>query len=496
MPNGTKGIPFNVPLEDREIVGFFGRACDFIDAIGVYRKGPFVPIVTIKEGITMNMDLPREVGPWGGNKGKSWDDGLVGGIQQIDVHVGNGVVHAIQCRYHGGDGNLVLANKHGGGGASTLYNADYLKFGALQIELENHSYEYLVGITGFYGPIDGNCCFEGSTSCSQYQSLIKVGTWGGSGGCEWSYVAKSGITDIEISSGWVIDSLSFKGIDENSVRECSLKFGGRGGGTRTITIDWPREYLTSISGTTNDHYGRHVVESLYFHTNLNKYGPFGGTMPNGAKGIPFNVPLEDREIVGFFGRACDFIDAIGVYRKGPSIPIVTIKEGITMNMDLPREVGPWGGNKGKSWDDGLVGDIQQIDVHVGNGVVHAIQCQYRRRCSSKKKKKKRYHGGDGNLVLSNRHGGGGASTVYKIELENHSYEYMVGITGFYGPIDGNCCFEVVRSVSFYTNKGKYGPFGSEIGTFFNSPVSNAKVVGFHGRSGEYLDAIGVHVEYF
>ncbi|KAK3199942.1 hypothetical protein Dsin_023357 [Dipteronia sinensis] len=163
-------------------------------------------------------------------------------------------------------------------------------------------------------------------------------------------------------------------------------------------------------------------------------------------------------------------------------------------MDLPREVGPWGGNKGKSWDDGLVGGFQQIDVHVGNGVVHAIQCRYRRRCSSKKKKK-RYHGGDGNLVLSNRHGGGGASTVYKIELENHSCEYLVGITGFYGHIDGNCCLEVVRSVSFYTNKGKYGPFGSEIGTFFNSPVSNAKVVGFHGRSGEYLDAIGVHVEY-
>ncbi|KAK2651487.1 hypothetical protein Ddye_011343 [Dipteronia dyeriana] len=69
----------------------------------------------------MNMDLPREVGLWGGNKGKSWDDGLVGGIQQIDVHVGNGVVHAIQCRYHGRDGNLVLSNRHGGGGASKVY---------------------------------------------------------------------------------------------------------------------------------------------------------------------------------------------------------------------------------------------------------------------------------------------------------------------------------------------------------------------------------------
>ncbi|TXG69204.1 hypothetical protein EZV62_004139 [Acer yangbiense] len=324
---------------------------------------------------------------------------------------------------------------------------------------------------------------SGSTSCSQDQSLSKVGAWGGSGGSEWSYVAKGGITAIEISSGWVIDSLSFKGINENSVLESSQKFGGGGGGTRIITIDWPREYLTSINGIKNDHWGQTVVETLYFKTNLKNYGPFGGTNPNRLEGSPFNVPLEDREIAGFFGRASNFIDAIGVYWKGPSIPIVTIKanEGITMKMDLPREVGPWGGNKGKSWDDGLVGGIQQIDVYVGNGAVHAIQCLY--------------HSKDGNLVLSNRHGGGGASKVYKIELENQSSEYLVGITGFYGPIDGNCCLEVVRSVSFYTNKGKYGPFGSEVGTFFNSPVSNAKVVGLHGRSGQYLDAIGVHVEY-
>ncbi|KAK2651488.1 hypothetical protein Ddye_011344 [Dipteronia dyeriana] len=59
------------------------------------------------------------------------------------------------------------------------------------------------------------------TSCSQDQSLIKAGAWGGSGGCEWSYVPRAGITEIQISSGWVIDSLSFEGIDE-----CSQKFGG------------------------------------------------------------------------------------------------------------------------------------------------------------------------------------------------------------------------------------------------------------------------------
>ncbi|KAK4838423.1 hypothetical protein QYF36_013612 [Acer negundo] len=169
-----------------------------------------------------------------------------------------------------------------------------------------------------------------------------------------------------------------------------------------------------------------------------------------------------------------------------------------MNKDIPREVGPWGGNKGKAWDDGrLKGRIIEIDVHVGNGVIHAIHY--------------RYESTDGCDSSNYKHGGDGATTIYRIELgkdinadprnQNRNRclpEELVGISGFYGAFDGNCCveYQVVRSISFYTDKGKYGPFGTEIGTFFNSPAcSKAKVVGFHGRSGEYLDAIGVHFEY-
>ncbi|KAL5822271.1 hypothetical protein ACOSQ3_020179 [Xanthoceras sorbifolium] len=357
------GTPFKLPLEDREIVGFFGRATDFIDAIGVYQKGSSIPIVTDKESIP-------------------------------------------------------------------------------------------------------------------HSSLITVGPWGGPGGCEWNYVAKSGISEIVISVECVVDSLTFKGVDDNCKGENSKKFGGKGGESTVIMIDWPKEYLTSISGTYNTYKGHCVVESLCFYTNCTKFGPYGYT-----NGTPFKFPLEDREIVGFFGRAGDFIDAVGVYQKSPSIPIVTIKanEGITMSMDLPREIGPWGGNKGKAWDDGIFVAIQQIDVHVRDGVVVAIQCKY--------------HGKDDKPVWSKRQGGGSATTIYRIELEHYSSENLVGISGFYGPLDGNCYLEVVRSISFYTNKGKYGPFGTEIGTFFNSTVSNAKVVGFHGKSGEYLDAIGVHVDY-
>ncbi|KAK2654023.1 hypothetical protein Ddye_013879 [Dipteronia dyeriana] len=83
----------------------------------------------------------------------------------------------------------------------------------------------------------------------------------------------------------------------------------------------------------------------------------------------------------------------------------------------------------------------------------------------------------------------------KVKLDCSS-EYLVGMVGFYGRIEENGGFEAVRSISFYTNNEKYGPFGTEIGTGFGSPTFNGKIVGFHGRSGAYLDAIGVHMEYF
>ena len=73
---------------------------------------------------------------------------------------------------------------------------------------------------------------------------------------------------------------------------------------------------------------------------------------------------------------------------------------------------------------------------------------------------------------------------------------MVRIAGFYGPVKGSDSFKVLRSITFYTNKAIYGPYGNEIGDAFTSSLATGKVVGFHGRSGVYLDAIGGHMEYF
>lgn len=45
-----------------------------------------------------------------------------------------------------------------------------------------------------------------------------------------------------------------------------------------------------------------------------------------------------------------------------------------------------------------------------------------------------------------------------------------------------------------SNKRTYGPFGTEEGIYFSLPVIGGKIVGFHGRGGWYVDAIGIHLE--
>ncbi|TXG52231.1 hypothetical protein EZV62_021400 [Acer yangbiense] len=217
-----------------------------------------------------------------------------------------------------------------------------------------------------------------------------------------------------------------------------------------------------------------------------KVGPWGG--PSGSS---FVFPTKLGVIDGFYGRAGDgegYVDAIGIYVKPfedllcPSQElIITNKVNEVLNIDVPREAGPWGGNSGKPFDDGIFTAIKHVYVHVGSGSIDAIQLLYQNK--------------DGCSIMSKRHGGGLVDTIHRIKLDCSS-EYLVGIMGFSGPIDGNGGSEALRSITFYSNKGKYGPFGPEIRKAFSSTLSNGKVVGFHGRSGVYLDAIGVHMEYF
>ena len=72
-------------------------------------------------------------------------------------------------------------------------------------------------------------------------------------------------------------------------------------------------------------------------------------------------------------------------------------------------------------------------------------------------------------------------------------EYLVGVSGHYGPVI-NSGTPVITSITFTSNKRTFGPYGVESGTpFVFSSDGAEKIVGFKGRSGWFLDEIGLYL---
>ncbi|KAJ0614777.1 putative jacalin-like lectin domain-containing protein [Helianthus annuus] len=149
-----------------------------------------------------------------------------------------------------------------------------------------------------------------------------------------------------------------------------------------ISIDYPNEYLKSISGTIGNYQGSNVVMSVCFNTNQNCYGRFGT-----SSGTVFSYDGKGGVIVGFHGHADKYLNAIGVYVMPKSFafgPNFTYGDKLMpelfssmCRMTMPRDAGPWGACGGKPWDDGLFSAIKRIHVHEGElNAIYAIQFEY------------------------------------------------------------------------------------------------------------------------
>lgn len=74
-------------------------------------------------------------------------------------------------------------------------------------------------------------------------------------------------------------------------------------------------------------------------------------------------------------------------------------------------------------------------------------------------------------------------------------ELLISINGTYGSLCRGSP-RMITSLTFTSNRSRYGPYGREVGTSFCfcfcCPLDAGIVTGFHGRSGDYLYAIGVN----
>ncbi|KAH7524141.1 hypothetical protein FEM48_Zijuj06G0087700 [Ziziphus jujuba var. spinosa] len=383
---------------------------------------------------------------------------------------------------------------------------------------------------------------------SMVDGVVTYGPWGGSGGYAFDDGTYTGIKQINVSRniGIVYVKVFY---DKNGEAVPAIRHGGTGGFKNDkIIFDYPNEILTHITGSYGPamYMGPNVIKSLTFHTNIRTVGPFGD-----EQGNSFSSKLKEGKIVGFHGKSGLFLDAIGVHviegkvpvpvrnptssaivpvgnppsnaifpvanhpsnaivpmSNPPSKAIVPLgKQPAISEIDHPQwpnklvlakrgpveEVacgvvkepapcgpGPWGGDGGRPWDDGVFTGIKQIYLTRGPEAIHSIQIEYDR---------------NGQSVWSVKHGGSGGNIMHRVKLE-FPHEVLICISGYYGSIDRDERPKVIKSLTFYTSRGKYGPFGEEVGTFFTSTTTEGKAVGFHGRSSLYLDAIGIHMQHW
>ncbi|KAL2892772.1 Jacalin-related lectin 3 [Bienertia sinuspersici] len=480
------------------------------------------------------------LGPWGGQNGFRWDDGVYSGVKQVLISTSSVGIHSIQFEYDK-YGRSVWSDSHGGNSGSRTD----------QIKLDYPS-QFLVSISGYYGSIShrgpmivrsltletnkkkyGPFGIEQGTSFSvpvssekllgfhgwsskyldsigvyvkpqlptkhpepPHERVMSLGPWGGEGGTIFDDGIYTGVREVHItrSGGLVSIRVCY---DQNGKMVWGSKHGGSGGlKLDKIVFDYPFEVLTHITGYYGSTImrGPTIVKSVTFHTNKRTYGPFGE-----PQGFPFSSgSTGSYAVVGLHGRNGYFVHSIGVHVL-ESIPMppqsypypdpdpydmAGVKSpevvwGMPKQPASVNETGPWGGRGGTPWDDGVYTGVKKIILTRGD-VICSLQFQYDQH---------------GHSVWSAPHGIPNDACTYHIKFA-YPNEVLTSISGYYDILVGDMHRMVIRSLTFHTNRAKYGPYGKNLGTYFSSANKEGKIVGFHGRSGAFLDAIGVHMQYW
>ncbi|SPT15723.1 unnamed protein product [Triticum aestivum] len=145
------------------------------------------------------------------------------------------------------------------------------------------------------------------------------------------------------------------------------------------------------------------------------------------------------------------------------------------SLSLPVKMGPWGENGGFPQDltTGKPSHVQSLRISSGSRI-SSLEFSY-----VDKLGKRRSEG---------PWGGSSGGNYQTIELGPKEFVKQIS-----GTIDNLVTETVITSLVLVTNIKKHGPYGSVQGTSFDDTVpENTFVVGFLGRSGGALDAIGIY----
>jgi hypothetical protein len=146
-------------------------------------------------------------------------------------------------------------------------------------------------------------------------------------------------------------------------------------------------------------------------------------------------------------------------------------------MSAKFQLGPAGGTGGGPFDDGVDLDIASVQVFSGATLNHLNVIYVD-------------HNGTPREIQHGGAEGGGPSSTFAIDVLHG--ERVTEVNGFVGIFDGST---EIFGLDLATNRNrKSGLLGREGPSRFQfSAPLNGSIIGFWGREGLFLDALGVHV---
>ncbi|XP_010454797.1 PREDICTED: myrosinase-binding protein 2-like [Camelina sativa] len=467
-----------------KLIGFYGRSGQAIDAIGAYFS--LVP-------------EPEKTVVVGGNNGDAFDDGVFHGVKKITVGKDIDCVSYIKIEYEK-DGEFETCEHGTIRGELEEFDVDYPNeniiavggsydyvnryktiliqslffktsfgrtspiFGAspsgTEFMLEGTNGGKLLGFHGRSGQaIDAVGAYFWSIPAPASEKIEEVG---GINGDAFDDGVFHGVKKITV--GKDIDCVSYIKIEYEKDGEFETREHGTiRGELEEFDVDYPNENIIAVGGSYDyvNRYKTILIQSLFFKTSFGRTSPIFGASPSGTEFMLEGT--NGGKLLGFHGRSGQAIDAVGAYFW--SIP-----------APASEKIEEVGGINGDAFDDGVFHGVKKITVGKDIDCVSYIKIEYEK---------------DGEFE-TREHG------TIRGELEEFDVDYpnenIISVGGSYDYVNRYKTI-LIKSLFFKTSFGRTSPiFGaSPSGTeFLLEGTNGGKLIGFHGRSGQAIDAIGAY----
>ncbi|EFH50477.1 predicted protein [Arabidopsis lyrata subsp. lyrata] len=411
-----------------KLLGFHGRSGQAIDAIGAY----FSPVPE-----------PEKQEAIGGNMGDVFDDHVFEGVKKITVGKDLGCVSYIKIEYEK-DGKFET-REHGTIRGelkeavlikSLFFKTSYGRTSPIFGETNSSGKEFLLeGRNG--GKLLG---FHGRSG----QAIDAIGAY------FWPFPAP--VPEKREAMGGNMGDAFDDGVFD-SVKKIIV-------GKDLDCVSYIKiEYVKDGKTETREH---GTIRGELKETSYGRTSPIFGSSGNVAGKEFLLEGKKGGKLLGLHGRSGQAIDAIGAY---------------FWSVPAPEKIEAMGGNMGVAFDDGVFDGVKKIIVGKDLGCVSYIKIEYEKN----KKIETREHG------------------TIRGELKefavDYPYECITSVGGSYDHVDLYKAV-LIKSLFFKTSYGRTSPIFGETNSSGNQLMlegkNGGKLLGFHGRSGQAIDAIGAY----